>query len=197
MINVSKKKQRIPKGENASKGTTTPLESSTNRSDKVLNLKEIKTKQTLKTTTTATDRGCTTGKQTLQNVKPPPLKCHSVTFVRRTWISKSLFKAKQTVWKHVKINHNTISRSESKHVNTGAETLTQALVYNVNKWMSSSHETKVKSNHTHTVTLNTKKCFVLFFFVGHFVAQNSDENIVKSNLFCLKSRLANIINGNF
>lgn len=71
-INVNKKKQRIPKGENASKGTTTPLESSTNRSDKVLNLKEIKTKQTLKTTTTATDRGCTTGKQTLQNVKLPP-----------------------------------------------------------------------------------------------------------------------------
>lgn len=130
-----------------------------------------------------------------------PRKCHSVTFVRRTWISKSLFKAKQTVWKHVKINHNTICRSESKHVNTGAETLTQALVYNVNKWMSSSHETKVKSNHTHTVTLikiNIKKCFCFVFVVGHFVAQNSDEKIVNSNLlFCLKSRLANIINGNF
>lgn len=66
------KETKNSKGENASKGTTTPLESSTNRSDKVLNLKEIKTKQTLKTTTTATDRECTTGKQTLQNVKPPP-----------------------------------------------------------------------------------------------------------------------------
>lgn len=47
-LNVNKKeKTKKSKGENASKGTTTPLESSTNRSDKVLNLKEIKTKKTL------------------------------------------------------------------------------------------------------------------------------------------------------